>query len=35
MNSPEWNEWQRPDVIVNALNLHAGATVADIGAGTG
>lgn len=34
-NSPERDEWQHPDEIVAALDLRAGATVADIGAGTG
>jgi len=34
-NSPERDEWQHPDEIVAALGLRPGATVADIGAGTG
>jgi predicted methyltransferase len=34
-NSPERDEWQHPEEIVAALALRAGATVADIGAGTG
>lgn len=34
-NDPERDKWQRPDEIVAALALTPGATVADIGAGTG
>ena len=34
-NSPERDAWQCPAEIVAALDLRAGATVADIGAGTG
>lgn len=34
-NSPERDAWQHPEEIVAALDLRAGATVADIGAGTG
>lgn len=34
-NDPERDKWQRPDEIVAALVLKPGATVADIGAGTG
>lgn len=34
-NDPERDEWQRPEEIVAALDLKAGATVAEIGAGTG
>jgi predicted methyltransferase len=34
-NSPERDAWQHPEEIVAALELRAGATVADIGAGTG
>jgi arsenite methyltransferase len=33
--SPERMEWQKPDQVVSALNLKAGQTVVDIGAGTG
>lgn len=35
LNSPERDGWQRPEVIVAALELAAGETVADLGAGTG
>ncbi len=34
-NDPERDKWQRPEEIVAALDLKPGATVADIGAGTG
>lgn len=34
-NDPARDEWQRPEEIVAALALKPGATVADIGAGTG
>jgi predicted methyltransferase len=34
-NDPERDRWQRPEEIVAALALKPGATVADIGAGTG
>ncbi len=34
-NDPERDKWQHPEEIVAALNLETGATVADIGAGTG
>lgn len=34
-NDPERDKWQRPEEIVAALALRPGATVADIGAGTG
>ena len=34
-NDPERDKWQKPDEIVAALALKPGATVADIGAGTG
>jgi predicted methyltransferase len=34
-NDPERDQWQRPEEIVAALALTPGATVADIGAGTG
>lgn len=34
-NNPERDPWQRPEEIVAALALKQGATVADIGAGTG
>ncbi|WP_406700006.1 methyltransferase [Singulisphaera sp. Ch08] len=34
-NDPERDKWQRPEEIVAALALKPGATVADIGAGTG
>ncbi len=33
--SPERVEWQQPDKVVEAMNLHDGMTVIDIGAGTG
>jgi len=34
-NSPTRDEWQKPEEIVAALDLQAGETIADIGAGTG
>jgi len=34
-DAPERDEWQRPDVVINVLGIHAGQNVADIGAGTG
>ena len=34
-NDPERDRWQHPEEIVAALDLKPGATVADIGAGTG
>jgi len=34
-NDPDRDKWQHPEVIVAALALTPGATVADIGAGTG
>jgi len=34
-NDPERDKWQYPEEIVAALALKPGATVADIGAGTG
>lgn len=34
-NDPQRDTWQRPEEIVAALELKPGATVADIGAGTG
>jgi cyclopropane fatty-acyl-phospholipid synthase-like methyltransferase len=33
--SPERDEWQKPDQVMSALNLHPGDAVADIGAGSG
>jgi predicted methyltransferase len=35
LNSLERDAWQRPEVILAALGLSAGKTVADVGAGTG
>jgi predicted methyltransferase len=35
LNSPGRDVWQRPEVILAALQLTAGMTVADVGAGTG
>ncbi len=32
---PERDEWQKPDAVVQALNLQKGQAVADIGAGSG
>lgn len=34
-NDPERDKWQHPEEIVAALDLKPGATIADIGAGTG
>src|SRR5688572_18354399 len=34
-NDPKRDEWQHPQEIIAALTLKPGATVADIGAGTG
>lgn len=34
-NDPERDKWQHPEEIVAAIDLKPGATVADIGAGTG
>jgi ubiquinone/menaquinone biosynthesis C-methylase UbiE len=34
-DSPERNEWQRPDKVVRVIGLYDGNKVADIGAGTG
>lgn len=34
-NSPERDEWQRPDEVLRVLNLSGGETVADLGTGTG
>ena len=34
-NDPERDRWQHPEEIIGALGLMSGATVADIGAGTG
>jgi ubiquinone/menaquinone biosynthesis C-methylase UbiE len=34
-DDPKRDDWQRPDVIVKALGLRRGMTVADLGAGTG
>ncbi len=34
-NNPERDHWQHPEEIVAALALTPGATVADVGAGTG
>ena len=33
--SPERTQWQEPDKVVDAMKLHAGETIVDIGAGTG
>ena len=35
LDAPERAEWQKPDEVVAALGLEPGATVADVGAGTG
>lgn len=34
-DDPKRDEWQKPQALVAALNLHAGMRVADLGAGTG
>lgn len=34
-NTPERDQWQRPEEIISALALRPGARVADLGAGTG
>src|SRR5436190_23478917 len=34
-NWQERDQWQRPAAVLDALGLHAGATVADVGAGPG
>jgi ubiquinone/menaquinone biosynthesis C-methylase UbiE len=34
-DDPSRDEWQKPQALVEALDLHAGARVADLGAGTG
>lgn len=34
-NDPARHEWQQPDAIIEAMEIDAGMTVADIGAGTG
>ena len=34
-DDPDRDRWQRPDLIVQALDLRPGMTVADLGAGTG
>ncbi len=34
-NAPERDAWQRPEQIIEAMAIKPGATVADIGAGTG
>ncbi len=34
-NDPARDEWQQPDVIIEAMGIEEGMTVADIGAGTG
>ncbi|MBI1357190.1 MAG: methyltransferase domain-containing protein [Acidobacteria bacterium] len=35
LESPDRDPWQKPDEVVAALDLHAGQTAADIGAGSG
>ena len=35
LDDPERDAWQKPEDVVRALGLKAGATVADLGAGTG
>lgn len=35
MDDPERDEWQKPDVVVAALGLTEGDTIAEIGSGTG
>lgn len=34
-DSPERDVWQKPEVVIEALGIHAGQFVADVGAGTG
>lgn len=34
-NDPERDEWQRPEAVVEAMEIEEGMTVADLGAGTG
>jgi ubiquinone/menaquinone biosynthesis C-methylase UbiE len=34
-DDPGRDEWQKPQALIDALNLHAGMRVADLGAGTG
>jgi ubiquinone/menaquinone biosynthesis C-methylase UbiE len=34
-DAPERDAWQRPEVVIEALGIHAGQSVADVGAGTG
>jgi ubiquinone/menaquinone biosynthesis C-methylase UbiE len=34
-DSPERDAWQKPRVVIEALGVHAGQFIADIGAGTG
>ncbi|MGH9885357.1 MAG: class I SAM-dependent methyltransferase [bacterium] len=34
-DDPSRDAWQRPDLVLAALDLHPGMTIADIGAGTG
>jgi len=34
-NSPERDEWQRPDEVMRILDIQPGQTVADLGTGTG
>ena len=35
LEDPSRREWQKPDVVVQKLNLRAGQSVADLGAGSG
>lgn len=35
LDSPERNEWQKPDKVVNALGLQIGNVIGEIGPGTG
>src|SRR5260221_6963528 len=35
LDDPERDSWQEPEEVVRALGLKPGATVADLGAGTG
>ena len=35
LENPSREEWQRPDAVVDVLNIRANVVVADIGAGTG